>query len=187
MRWDSFCRTLEITFKVNSYSTAFCLLQGRGMGRLPKTAHGSLNDLDDAARSRFDQNCTTVHHGVSMLAYTVFRRHIIVSNAFSRENRTDSYILAILIGWASLFDDIRAEAGTLVYPEDPVYTPNHAADYAAYNRPDRASRSFTLSCTPLDSTGDALRLTHNWKKHRSHNSSSADKTADHNNSFVLGD
>jgi len=86
-----------------------------------------------------------------------------------------------------LFDDIRAEAGTLVYPEDPVYTPNHAADYAAYNRPDRASRSFTLSCTPLDSTGDALRLTHNWKKHRSQNSSGADKTADHGNSFVLGD
>jgi hypothetical protein len=146
----------------------------------------SLDNLDDAACSRFDQNCTTVHHGVSTLAYAVFRRHIIVSNAFSRENRTDSYILAILIGWASLFDDIRAEAGTLVYPADLVYTPNHASDYAAYNRPDRASRSFTPSCTPLDSTGDAWRLTHNWKKHRRHNSSSADKTADHGKFLCFG-
>jgi hypothetical protein len=85
-----------------------------------------------------------------------------------------------------LFDDIGSEAGTLVYPKDPVDTANDAADHAAYNCPDRASRSFTVSCTPLDSARDALGLTHNRKKHRSHNSSSADETADHGDSFVWG-
>jgi hypothetical protein len=149
-----------------------------------------LNDLDDAACSGFDQNCTTVHHRVSVLTYTVFRRHFVVGHAFSREHRPDPYILSILIGWASLFDDIGAEAGTLVYPKDPRDTTDdaadHAADHAAHHCPDRASRSFIVPCTALDSARDALGLAYDWKKNRSHNGSSADETADHGNSFCGG-
>ncbi len=86
-----------------------------------------------------------------------------------------------------MFDDIGAETGTLVYPKDPVYTPNHAANHAANHGPKRASRSFTVPCSPLNSAGNSLGLAYNWKKkHRSHNSSSADKTADHDDS-LLGD
>jgi hypothetical protein len=118
-----------------------------------------------------------------MLSYTVFRRYIVIGNAFSREHRPDPHILAILIGGPSLLDDIGAEAGTLVDPKDPVDAANYAADHAAYDCPDRASRSFTVSCTPFDPAGDALGLAYNWKKHRSHNSSSADKTAVHDDSL----
>ena len=53
----------------------------------------------------------------------------------------------------SLFDDIGAEAGTLVYPKDPVYTANHAANDAANHGPNRASRSFTVPRPPLTSPG----------------------------------
>jgi hypothetical protein len=82
-----------------------------------------------------------------------------------------------------LFDDIGTETGTLVHPKDARYTADHAADHAAYNRAHWASRSFSVPCTPLDSTGDALGLAYNWKKHRSHNGSSADKTTDHGDSL----
>jgi hypothetical protein len=57
----------------------------------------SLDDLDNAACSRFDQNCTTVHHRVAMLPYAIFRRYVVIGYAFSRENRPDPHILTILI------------------------------------------------------------------------------------------
>jgi hypothetical protein len=144
------------------------------------------DNLHDAACPRFDQNGATVHHGVSVLPHTVFRRDFIISDTLFRENGADPYILTILIGWASLFDDIGAEAGTLVYPKDPRYTAHDAAHDAAYNRPNRASRSLTIPCPSLNSAGDTLGLAYNWKKHCSHNSSSADKTANHDDS-LLGD
>jgi len=115
-----------------------------------------------------------------VLTHTVFRRDFIIGDTLFRENGADPYILTILIGWASLFDDIGAEAGTLVYPKDPGYT----AHDAAYNRPNRASRSLTIPCPSLNSAGDTLGLAYNWKKHCSHNSSSADKTANHDDSLL---
>jgi hypothetical protein len=93
-----------------------------------------------------------------MVAYTILRRHIVIGNAFFRQNRANPYIFAILIRRASLFDDIGTEARTLVDAEDAGYTADDAADHATNNCPYRASRSFTISCAPLDATGDALGL-----------------------------
>jgi hypothetical protein len=56
-----------------------------------------LNNLDDTARSRFDQNCATIHHRVSMFAYTILRRHIVVGNAFFRQNCTNSQVFPIFV------------------------------------------------------------------------------------------
>ena len=56
-----------------------------------------------------------------MIAYTILRWHIVIGNAFFRQNRANSYIFAILIRRASLFDDIRTEARTLVDAEDGLW------------------------------------------------------------------
>jgi hypothetical protein len=138
------------------------------------------DDLNDAARSRFDQNCATIHHCVSIFAYTVLRRHIVIGNTFFRENRPNSQIFAVLIRRASLFDDIRTEARTLINPEDAGYTANDAADYATNNGPDRTSR---LAGTPLNATRNTLGLACDGKEYRNNNGSSSDKTAVHDNSL----
>jgi hypothetical protein len=149
-----------------------------------KTAHrGLLDDLDDAASSRFDQNRATIHYCVSVLADTILRRHVVISNTFFRENRPNSQIFAILIRRASLFDDIRTEARTLIDPEDAGYAANDATDHAANNCSDRTSRPFTISCTPFDTTGDTLGLGRNWKQHRGNNGSGSNTTADHGDSL----
>jgi hypothetical protein len=114
------------------------------------------DDLNDAARSRFDQNRATIHHCVSIFAYTVLRRHIVIGNTFFRENRPNSQIFAILIRRASLFDDIRTEARTLIDPEDAGDTANDAPDHATNNRPDRTSRPFTIAT--LNATRNAWAL-----------------------------
>jgi hypothetical protein len=93
--------------------------------------------------SRFDQTVrpsttVTIHHCVSIFAYTILRQHVVIGNAFFRENRPNSQIFAIMIRRASL-----SEARTLVDPEDAGYTANDAADHATNNRPDRTSRPFT--------------------------------------------
>jgi hypothetical protein len=93
-----------------------------------------------------------------MVGYTILRRHIVVGDAFLREDRPDCYIFAILIRRASLFDDVGTEARTLIDAEDAGYAANHAADHATNNCSYRTSRSFTISCTPLDATGNTLGL-----------------------------
>jgi hypothetical protein len=121
-----------------------------------------------------------------MLTYTVFRWHIVIGNTFFRENRPNSQVLPILVRRASLFDNIRTEARALIDSEDASYAANDAADYATNNCPDRTCCPFTISCTPLDATRDALGLGCNGKEHRDNNSSGSDKTADHDNSLGEG-
>lgn len=123
-------------------------------GRLERRPLLLLDDLDDAPRARFNQNRAAVHHCVAMVAYTVLRRHVVIGDAFLREDRPNPYIFAILIRRASLFDDVGTEAGTLIDAEDAGY----AADHATNDCPDRTSRSFTISRTLLDATGDTLGL-----------------------------
>ena len=49
----------------------------------------SMIPLDDAARSRFNQNRAAIHDGVSMLAYAILRRHVVIGDALFRENRPE--------------------------------------------------------------------------------------------------
>jgi hypothetical protein len=93
-----------------------------------------------------------------MVAYTVLRRHVVIGDAFLREDRANPYIFAILIRWASLFDDVGTEARTLIDAEDAGHAANNAADHATNNCSYGTSRSFTISCTLLDATGDTLGL-----------------------------
>jgi hypothetical protein len=85
-----------------------------------------------------------------------------------------------------LLDDIRTEAGTLVYPKDSRHTTNDAADHPANNCPDRPSRSFTIPCTPLDSAGDALGLGRNGNEQCGNKGCGSDKIADHDSSLDWG-
>ena len=82
-----------------------------------------------------------------------------------------------------MFDDIRTEARPLIDAKDAGYTANDAADHATNNCPDRTCRPFTISCTPLDATRDALGLDCNGKQYRGDNSSGSDKTANHGDSL----
>jgi hypothetical protein len=143
-----------------------------------------LNNLDDTACSRLDQNRAAIYHRVSMLAYTILRWHIVVGHTFFRQNGTNSQVFPILIRRTPLFDHIRTEAGTLIHPEDAGYAANDPSDHATNDGPDRTCCPFTVPCTPLHAARDTLGLDCNGKQQgeNSNGSSSSGKTADHDNS-----
>jgi hypothetical protein len=141
-----------------------------------------LDDLDDTACPRLDQNRAAIYHRVS-LAYTVLRRHIVVGHTFFRQNGTNSQVFPILIRRTPLFDHIRTEAGTLIHPEDAGYTADDSADHAANDGSDRTCCPFTIACTPLHAARDTLGLGCDGKQQgEDNNSSSSGKTTDHDNS-----
>jgi len=77
-----------------------------------------LDDFDNPAGTRFDQNRAAIYNRVPIFPGAVFRRHVVIGDAFFRQNRANSDVLAILIGRASLLDNITAKAGTLIDPQN---------------------------------------------------------------------
>jgi len=149
-----------------------------------KTAHVLLLDnLNDTACSRFDQNPATIHHRITILTDAILGRHIVVCNALFRENRPNSQIFAILVRGAPLFDDIGMKARTLIHTKDPSYAADRAAYDTTHNRTDGACRSFTIPRTPLDTSRNTLGLGRNGEEDRDSNSGGSDETADHDSSF----
>jgi hypothetical protein len=143
-----------------------------------------LNDLDDTACPRLDQNRSAVYHRVSMLAYTILRWHIVVGHTLFGQNGTNSQVFPILIRRTPLFDHIRTEAGTLIHPEDAGYAANDPSDHATNDGPDRTCCPFTVACAPLHATRDTLGLGCNGKQRgENSNSSNSGKTADHDDSL----
>jgi hypothetical protein len=49
-----------------------------------------LDDLDNPAGTRFDQNRATVHNRVTIIPNAIFRWHIVVGDALVRQNRANS-------------------------------------------------------------------------------------------------
>jgi hypothetical protein len=143
-----------------------------------------LDDLDDTACPRLDQNRAAVYHRVSMLAYAILRWHIVIGHTFFRQNGTNSELFPILIRRTPLFDHIGTEAGTLIHPKDAGYAADDPSDHATDDGPDRACRPFTVPGTPLDATRNTLGLACNGKQRdEDSNGSSSGKTADHENSL----
>jgi hypothetical protein len=56
-----------------------------------------LDNLDDTACPRLDQNRAAIYHRVSMPAHTILRRHIVVGHTFFRQNGTNPQVFPILI------------------------------------------------------------------------------------------
>jgi hypothetical protein len=129
--------------------------------------------------ARIDENRPVVHDRITVIPNTIFRRHIVICHAVLRQNGADPYVLAILIGWATLFDHITAKARTLIDAENPGHTADHAANDAADDRSDRPGGSFALSRSPLDSARDPLGVGYDGQRQGGGNSGYSDKTADH--------
>jgi hypothetical protein len=142
-----------------------------------------LDNLNDTACSRFDQDRATIDYRVAILTDAILWRHIVICNALFRENRSNSQIFAILVRGAPLFDDIGMKARTLIDTKDPSYAADNAAYDATHNRADGACRSFTIPCTPLDTSRNPLGLGRNREEDRDSNSGGSDRTGDHDSSF----
>jgi hypothetical protein len=145
-----------------------------------------LDDLDDAAGPRFDQNRAAVYNRVAIIPGAVFRRHVVIGDALFRQNRANADILAILIGRASLLDNIGAEAGTLIDAEHASDATDDAANDSADDGADRTGCSFAIPRASLNSTGNPLGLRHDGKRHGGDKGSYSDKTADHDISNGVG-
>src|SRR5665213_1113907 len=124
-----------------------------------------LDDLDDAAGARLDQDRATVHDRVAIFTRGgVFRRHVVIGDALLGEHRANPNILAVLIGRAALLDDIAVEARAVI-----------DADHGA----DRTGRPFAFARASLNTARDPLGLRHDRQRNGGDNGSNSDKTADH--------
>jgi hypothetical protein len=145
-----------------------------------------LDDLDNAAGPRLDQNRAAVHDGVAIIPGAVFRRYVVIGDALLRQNRANSDVLAILIGRTTLLDDVTVKAGTLVDAQDAGDATDHAADDTADHGADRTGSPFAISRAPLNPTGNPLGLGHHGQRHGGDKGSYSDKTADHDISNDVG-
>ena len=103
------------------------------------------DDFDNPAGTRFDQNRTAIYNRVPIFPGAVFWRHVVIGDAFFGQNRANSDVLAILIGRASLLDNITAKAGTLIDAEHSSYATDHAANDTADDGTDGTGCSFAIS------------------------------------------
>jgi hypothetical protein len=104
-----------------------------------------LDDFDDPAGPRIDQNGTVVHDRVAIVPDAIFRRHIVIGDAFLGQNRADPDVFTILIGRAMLLDRVTAKARTLIDAENAVDATDHTAYDAAHNCSEGTGRSLAFS------------------------------------------
>jgi hypothetical protein len=145
-----------------------------------------LDDLDNAAGTRFDQNRAAIHNRVTIVPDAVFRRHVVIGDAVFRQYRANADVLAILIGRTSLLDNIAAKAGTLIDAEHAGDATDHAANDTADDRADGTGCSFAIPCASFNSPGNPLGLRHGRERHGGDEGSYSDKTADHDISNDVG-
>jgi hypothetical protein len=97
-----------------------------------------LDDLDNPSAARFDQDGAAVHNRITIFPSAVFRRYVVIGDAFLRQNRANSDVLAVLIRRPTLLDDVVAKAGTLVDAKNPGDATDHAANHTADDGADRS-------------------------------------------------
>jgi hypothetical protein len=102
------------------------------------------DDLDNPMGARVDQNRVAVHDRVAIIPGAIFWWHVVIGYAFFRQHCADANVLTILIGRATLLDDIAVKARTLVDAENPVHAANHPADHAADDRANWTGCSFAF-------------------------------------------
>jgi hypothetical protein len=108
-------------------------------------ANALLDDLDDPVGARIDQYGTVVHDRIAIVAYAIFRWHIVISDAFLGQNCADPDVLVILIGRAMLLDCVTAKARALIDAKDPVDATDDTANDSADDGSEGAGGSFAFS------------------------------------------
>ncbi|KRE01063.1 hypothetical protein ASE61_19110 [Bosea sp. Root670] len=97
-----------------------------------------LDDLDNPARARLDQDRALIHDRVPiLLPHAVLRRYAVIDHAALRKHGSDTQVFVVGIGRDALFDDIFPEAGCIVADDTArdrsANTTDHSPDRAADN------------------------------------------------------
>jgi hypothetical protein len=145
-----------------------------------------LDDLDNAAGTRFDQNRAAIYNRVTIVPDAVFLRHVVIGDAVFRQHRANADVLAILVRRTSLLDNIAAKAGALIDAEHAGDATDHAANHTADDRADGTRCSFAIPCASFNSPGNPLGLRHGGERHGGGESGYSDKAADHDISNDVG-
>jgi hypothetical protein len=138
-----------------------------------------LDDFDDPAGSRIDQNRSVVHDRIAIFASAVFPRDVVISNAFLGQDRADPDFPAIAIRRVTPLDDIAVEAGALIDSQNTGHSSDDTTYDTADDRTDGAGGSFAISRASLNSARYPLRLRHYRERHGGNERNNSDESADH--------
>jgi hypothetical protein len=117
---------------------------------------GLLDHLDYASRARINQHRSIVYDRIAIIANTVFRWNLIVSDACFRKDRACSYIAFVAVRGPVFFDDIVTETRTCIHAKNARHAADDPSDRAAYNSAYRACGPLAFPGTTVDASFDAL-------------------------------
>jgi len=104
----------------------------------------SVDDFDDAMRSRIDQDGLVVNHRVAIFPHAIFRRDVVIGHAFPGKLGAHGHRPVISIRAAMLMPDVVAKARLLIDAKQAGDAAADGADSAADNRADRAGVSIAF-------------------------------------------
>jgi hypothetical protein len=76
-----------------------------------------VQDVDDPISPRVDKNGLTVDYGVTIVAYSVLWRNIVICNLSAGQNSSYRKAVSVVVGWMMLTAYIFMEAWALINPE----------------------------------------------------------------------
>ena len=117
--------------------------------RLPKVTglRSLVLDVNDAIRPRVDKDSLPVDHSVTIVAYPVLWRNIVIRNLSAWKNSSYRNIVTIFIGSMMLTNYIFVEAWALINPEQSFHSAGDATDDTADNGTHWAGGGISLSST----------------------------------------
>src|SRR5436853_2181057 len=108
-------------------------------------AGGLLDHLNDPARTRFDQDRTAVHYGVTIWRDAERLRHVVIGDADVRQHGTDNNSLRNGVSRHALANDVFAERRALI-DGDTLRVANDHRAAANYTRGDHTLRLRRKRC-----------------------------------------
>src|ERR1019366_7179875 len=117
---------------------------------------GLLDHLDYASRARINQHRSIVYDRIAIIAHTVFRWNLIVSDACFRKDRACSYIAFVAVRGPMFFDDIVTEPRTCIHAKNARHTADDPSDCAANDSAHRTCCALAFAGTAVDASFDAL-------------------------------
>jgi hypothetical protein len=117
---------------------------------------GLLDHFDYASRAGINKHRSIVDDRIPIIANTVFRWNLIVSDACFRKDRACSYITFVAVRGPMFFDDIVTEARTCIHAKNARHTADDPSDCAAYDSAHRTCGPLAFAGTTADASFDAL-------------------------------
>jgi len=109
-----------------------------------------------------NQNWFIVDNRIAVFPDPIFRRDVIVGDAFLRKHFADPDVTPVMIRRSVLFDHVTVETRPLISAQEAGDTTNHPSDCTADNGAYWTGSAVALAGSPFDAARHALCRSGKW-------------------------